>query len=194
MPTLPAHLEAPSTSSTDPILAWRTWTLAGSRDGEDVRLLPIAGDGRPWPVREPARAGCRQPPRHHAVPGFDCRCGLHATHTLDLLRRTRDPAVLGTVALWGTIVEHDHGFRAELGYPQRLRLACYLCFWQWGEPGECKFVARRLGGRMVPLCGPHLELSLRYGYRVGRLLPADRVEQALLSAYAVDMLRTVSRA
>lgn len=189
MATIPAALETSSACSTDPILAWRTWTLAGSRDGNEVRLLPIAGDRKPWPVREPAQAMCRRPPRHHTVPGFGCRCGLHATHTLDLLRRTRDPAVLGSVALWGRIVEHEHGYRAEFGYPQRLRLACYLCFWQWGEPGSCEVVARRLGGRMVPLCGPHLELSLRYDYRVGRLLPAGRVEQALLSAYAVDVLR-----
>jgi len=99
--------------------------------------------------------------------------------------------VLGTVALWGRVVEHEHGYRGELGYPQRLRLVCYLCFWQWGVPGPCEVVARRLGGRMIPLCGPHLELSLRYGYRVGRVLSADRVEQALLSAYAVDVLRSV---
>jgi hypothetical protein len=45
---------------------------------------------------------------------------------------------------------------------------------------------------MVPLCGPHLELSLRYGYRVGRLLPATRVEHTLLSTYAVDVLRIVT--
>ena len=191
MGTIPAPLETFSASATDPILAWRTWTLAGSRDLGEVRLLPIAGDGKPWPVRDPARAACRRPPRHHIVPGFGCRCGLHATRAPDPLRRTRDPAVLGTVALWGRVVEHEHGYRGEFGYPQRLRLACYLCFWQWGVPGACEVVARRLGGRMVPLCGPHLELSVRYGYRVGRLLPAGHVEQALLSTYAVDVLRSV---
>jgi hypothetical protein len=193
MSTIRAPLATPSSLATEPILAWRTWTLAGSREGDDVRLLPIAGDGKPWPVREPARAACHHAPRHHVVPGFTCRCGLHATHAPDLLRRTRDPAVLGTVALWGRVVEHEHGFRAELGYPQRLRLVCYLCFWRWGEgePGSCEVVARQLGGRMVPLCEPHLELSLRYGYRVGRLLPADLVEQVLLSTYAVDVLRFV---
>ena len=56
MGTIPAPLETFSASATDPILAWRTWTLAGSRDLGEVRLLPIAGDGKPWPVRDPARA------------------------------------------------------------------------------------------------------------------------------------------
>lgn len=176
-------------TTTDPILAWRTWTLAGSRDGRAVRLLPIAGDGKPWPPLQPARAVCRRRRRDHEVPGFDCRCGLHAMHTPEHLRRTRDPAVLGSVALWGRVVEHEQGYRAELGYPQRLQLVCHLCFWQWGEPGACAVVSRRRGGRMIPLCEPHLELSLRYGYRIGTLLPANLIEQELLSAYAVDVLR-----
>jgi len=109
----------------------------------------------------------------------------------DALRRTRDPAVLGTVALWGRVVEHVHGFRAKFGYPQRLRLVCYLCFCLWGTraPSECAVVVRHRGGRMVPLCEPHLELSIRYGYRIPRLLEARPVEQALLSTYSVDLLR-----
>jgi hypothetical protein len=174
----------------EPILAWRTWTLAGSRDGMDVRLLPIAGDGRPWPPQEPASAACTRR-RAHRVPELDCTCGLHAMHGADPLRRTRDPAVLGTVALWGRVIEHAQGFRAELGYPQRLRLICYLCFSLWGThaPSESTVVVRHRGGRMVPLCEPHLELSLRYGYRIPRLLHARPVEQALLSTYAVDLLR-----
>jgi len=112
-------------------------------------------------------------------------------HGPDPLRRTRDPAVLGTVALWGRIVEHLHGFRAEFAYPQRLRLVCYLCFSLWGTrfPSESAVVVRHRGGRMVPLCEPHLELSERYGYRMPRLLEARPVEQALLATYAVDLLR-----
>jgi len=95
--------------------------------------------------------------------------------------------------MWGRIVEHSAGFRAELAYPQRLRLVCFVCFWRGGpnQPTECEVVARRRGGRLVPLCGPDLELCRRYGYPVDRLLPARAVEQALLSAYAVDVLRTI---
>jgi len=179
----------------EPIHAWRTWTLVGSRDGSDVRLAPIAGDGRPWPPRRPAVAGCTRH-RSHARPEFGCTCGLHAVASPDELRRTRDPAVLGTVALWGRIVEHEHGFRAELAYPQRLRLLCYLCFWLWGRhgPGDCEVVVRHRGGRMVPLCEPHLELSRRYGYRVPRILSARTIESELLATYAVDALRELARA
>lgn len=176
----------------DPILAWRTWTLVGSPDGDEVRLLPLFGDRRPWPVRDPARATCTRRGRH-AVPGLDCTCGWYATHGHETLRHSRDPAVLGTVALWGRIVEHELGFRAEFAYPQRLRLVCFLCFWQWGadRTRDPEVVVRRPRGRLVPLCGPDVDLCRRYGYPMRRRLDAHLVEQGLLSAYAVDLLRTV---
>jgi hypothetical protein len=169
--------------------AWRTWTLAGSNDGLDVRLYPIAGTGKAWPVREPVLGRCARR-RSHAVPGLDCTCGIHATHTIDILRRTRDPSVLGTVALWGRVAEHEHGWRAEFGYPQRVALICQLCFWQrGGSSSSCDIVVRHRGGRMVPLCTPHLDLCRRYGYPVRRVLEASTVERAVLGAYAVDVLR-----
>ncbi|MEX2203651.1 MAG: hypothetical protein WD965_06140 [Actinomycetota bacterium] len=155
-----------------------------------MRLLPIADAGRPWPVREPLRAECAKR-RHHRAPALDCTCGIHATAETDLLRRTRDPAVLGTIALWGRIAEHEHGLRAEYGYPQRLSLICQLCFWQSGVGRSiaCEVVVRHRSGRMVPLCTPHLELCERYGYPVPLVLDARTVERSLLDAYAVDVLR-----
>lgn len=187
---MPTRLETPVAIFAEPIHAWRTWTLVGSRDGSRVRLAPIAGDGRPWPPLRPAEASCTRH-RSHVRPELDCTCGLHAVESPDELRRTRDPAVLGTVALWGRIVEHEHGFRAALAYPQRLRLLCYLCFTSWGSngPGDCEVVVRHRRGRMVPLCGPHLELSRRYGYHLARILSARTIESELLATYAVDLLR-----
>lgn len=192
---MPARLETPIATLPEPIHAWRTWTLVGSRDGSYVRLAPIAGDGRPWPPRRPAEASCTRH-RSHVRPELDCTCGLHAVESPDELRRTRDPAVLGTVALWGRIVEHERGFRAALAYPQRLRLLCYLCFTLWGRngPGECEVVVRHRGGRMVPLCEPHLELSRRSGYPVPRILSARAIESELLATYAVDPLWELARA
>lgn len=109
----------------------------------------------------------------------------------DEIRRTRDPAVAGTVALWGRVVEHEHGYRAEWGYPQRLSLICRLCFWQWGFARSSRpdVVIRHRGGAMVPLCDVHLELVRRYGYPVPALLDAVTVERTLLDTYAVDVLR-----
>ena len=184
---LGTRYEPASDTLSEAIVAWRAWTLAGSRDGSEARLLPIAGDGRPWPLLQPARASCR---RHRGpVPDLWCTCGLHAVHDPDILRRTRDPAVIGSVALWGRVVEHANGFRAELGYPQRLRLACMICLWRRGGGARGPdVVVRHRGGRMVPLCDDDLALARRYGYRVKTLVPVKPVQDALLSAYAVDLL------
>lgn len=174
---------------TEPIVAWRTWTLAGSRDASTVRLLPIAGDGKPWPPRRPAFAACTKS-HHHVVPHLGCSCGLHAVVEATSLRRARDPAVLGTVALWGLVAEHDLGYRAAFGYPQRIRLVCYLCFALWANnaPGDVTVVVRHRGGRMVPLCEPHLELSRWCDYPMPTVLSAGAVTSALLATYAVDLL------
>ena len=44
--------------------------------------------------------------------------------------------MLGRVALWGRVIEHEHGFRAQYAYPQRLRLICQFCFWMSDAPGS----------------------------------------------------------
>jgi hypothetical protein len=177
----------PSTTLAEPILAWRAWTIAGTSDGRTVRLCPIAGDRRPWPPRRPKVADCARG-AHHAAPGFDCTCGIHAMHEREGLRRTRDPSAVGTVALWGTVVEHELGFRARIGYPQRLRLVCVVCFWQWGGASTVEVVGLGRGGRMTPLCDEHADLCERIGLRFRGMLPAADVQGALLDAYAVDLL------
>ena len=170
----------------EPIVAWRAWTLTGHRNGTGLRLRPISGSPRPWPPLEPAHGTCRRR-RLHLVPGMDCTCGLHAMHDPDPLRRARNPAVIGTAALWGRVVEHEYGYRGEFAYPQRLRLVCHLCLWRKGAAGDrCAVVVRLSGGRLVPLCDEHLELSRRYAYPMPRLLPARDIEQGLRSTYRVD--------
>jgi hypothetical protein len=175
---------------TEAVEGWRAWSLAGSPDLTEVRLLPIGTSGRPWPAREAARATCGRR-RHDRVPDPDCTCGLHAATSLNALRHARDPAIVGRVALWGRVIEHDRGFRGEIGYPQRLGLVCQLCFWQWGAGGSapCASVVRRRNGRFLPLCADHLELCRRYGYPIDEIIDARSTERALLDAYAVDVLR-----
>ncbi|HEX6230493.1 MAG TPA: hypothetical protein VF029_02140 [Actinomycetota bacterium] len=187
---LDTRLELEPTRVVEPILGWRTWALSGSSGGGDLRLLPIGRHGAPWPPRTPAEADCRRRRAHGEPPAPDCRCGLHATHLPGPLRQARDPAVLGRVALWGRVIEHERGYRARYAYPQRLRLVCPLCLWRSGPapPQACEVVVRHRGGRMVPFCTADLELSERYGYPIRRRLDAAAVEAELLSGYAVDLL------
>jgi hypothetical protein len=174
--------------STEPLLAWRAWALTGRRDGDDLLLRPVAGRSRPWRPGEVAEAACKHA-RMHAAPNVDCSCGLHATRTSDLLRRARCPSVLGRVALWGRVIEHEHGYRAQYGYPQRLGLVCRFCFWQWGSLGNAPAIVGWFPrDELVPLCWPHLEVASRYGMEPRRLLSADEIDLGLRNAYTVDAL------
>jgi hypothetical protein len=125
----------------------------------------------------------------HGAPNVDCSCGLYGTHEADLLRRTRTPAVLGRVALWGRVIEHDLGYRAEFGYPQRLGLVCQFCFWQWGPMGSSPAVVGWFPrDELLPLCWTHVAVAQRYGMEPRRLLGAREVDIALRETYAVDAL------
>ena len=172
----------------EPVDAWRTWKLTGRRDGTNLRLRPVTGRAKPWHPLRPAEAVCKMG-RMHSAPNVDCTCGLHGCHDPELLRRTKSPAVLGRVALWGRVVEHELGYRAQFGYPQRLSIVCFLCFWQWGVLRWHADVVGYYGhGRMMPLCEEHLGVATRFGMAPHSELDARTVEQALRSTYAVDAL------
>lgn len=174
--------------SQEPIVAWRAWALGGSQQGDDPYLRPVAARAQKWHPREVAVASCQRH-RTHDAPALDCLCGLHASTSFDVLRRTRCPAVIGRVALWGRIVEHERGYRASFGYPQRLRLICQFCFWQRGPlAGPPTVVGWYPRDHLLPFCDFHLTVARALGLGPRRLLDPDAVDQHLRSAYAVDPL------
>lgn len=184
------HEASPSVAPIrDAIVAWRAWQVVGERNPSEVRLLPLASGGSSWPTLRPARAGCAKRRRHRS-PDPSCTCGLYATRSLGDLPWARGPGVLGRVAVWGRVIEHELGYRAEHGYPQRLRLLCSICCWLPGATrlGSPTMVVRHRGGRLVPLCAPHLDLARGVGYPAHHVMDAAPVERALLDAYAVDPL------
>ena len=181
----------PVLRETEPVLAWRSWTLTGRRDGEGLLLRPVTAGSRPWRPREIAQATCRLA-WSHEPPHVDCSCGLHATLDLGFLRRTRCPAVLGRVALWGRVIEHEHGYRARFAYPQSVRLICQFCFWQdSGEGSQPDVVASYARDLLVPMCVHHLGVAEANGMRPRRILPAAIVDLRLRETYAVDALAPV---
>jgi hypothetical protein len=85
-------------------------------------LLPHRMDGGRWVELEP-----------HPAPRRRCRCGIYALKTPEAvaeLRRAHRPRhwhpsplatlVSGEVSLWGRLIEHEHGYRAEYAYPRRI--------------------------------------------------------------------------
>jgi hypothetical protein len=127
----------------EPLLAWRSWFVVDEGDG--ARLAsPLYHTV--WPICETLAAECEQrgryllkpwrkrPPRHEA-PDEPCTCGIYAlsqveplriyVYPYDLPRKRILQQVVGRVALWGTVVEYEAGWRASMAYPDRLYLPAW---------------------------------------------------------------------
>ena len=109
-------------SRDEPILAWRSWRLRIDPETEAVEpVLESCVYGDPWPEREAFTAYCPE----HARPDPRCGCGIYAVTTrvaaLEWAGWAQsalpNPIVLGRVQLWGRVLPHSAGYRAETGYP-----------------------------------------------------------------------------
>lgn len=127
-PTVPDYCE--------PLIGWRCWVVR-------VRTSRLVSRQQTWEPYEPLTAEHRENGYGPAAggslrcPGSPCDlktrhgkgCGVYAFKSEGVLRneRSRHPPllanltttgeVIGRVALWGTIVEHEHGYRAQYAYP-----------------------------------------------------------------------------
>ena len=111
-----------------PITGYRVWHW----DGVDLRSL----NGEPWRPGTPLEARCRvcdfamwrrgRQTRigSHSAPRLDCTCGIYAGVNLEQLRRPGYERwlIYGQVLLWGEIVEHQCGWRAQYAYPHSFLL------------------------------------------------------------------------
>ena len=99
-----------------------------------------------WPAQGPLHASCEkrlgtvvawmrrlftsQPEETHRAPSGTCECGIYALTNFEAIERgellpqachpSLDVYVLGAVLLWGRVVQHGQGYRAEYGRPLRL--------------------------------------------------------------------------
>lgn len=168
----------------EPVLGWRVWRLHQS--GEDVRIGSMTRQDL-WPPGEPFRASCSVAveAHHDRVPAASCGCGIYAASTPEGLARagvlSASAGVVGAIAMWGTVIEHDRGARAQLAYPARLRLICSTCLGEGRGAVDPSFV---IGSdtSLIPLCTRHA-----IGRR-GARRRATQVQADLLSSYAVDLV------
>jgi hypothetical protein len=115
----------------EPLCAWRLWEVEDVDGAPRLRSLYRLSF---WPVGAPFEARCeaqrlrlsRRP--RHAAPTTTCTCGIYGA-PFELIRRKLaiddglPPGclfVIGTVALWGDVLECERGWRAALAYPSRL--------------------------------------------------------------------------
>jgi hypothetical protein len=122
---------------TGPTTGYRIWRLLPFQDLEgppSVRLCSAGTMGVPkfWPVREPVVAVCSKFKTTHAAPWPTHECGVWALPSLEAAEKRiegfatsdnfRDSLgwAVGEVALWGRVIEHENGFRAQYAYPVAL--------------------------------------------------------------------------
>jgi hypothetical protein len=160
--------------------AWRAWAVVEL--GGEPRLSSLTRPER-WEPYAPVRARCRHPT--HRRPRRFCSCGVYAVPRPELLAGLGPIAggAVGQVSLWGRVVEHERGFRAEAAYPARIRLLCVPCLAE--RTGSLPDVVERVERAGVtvlrPLCREHAP--------AGSLLrDAREVEDDLCATYAVDLL------
>jgi hypothetical protein len=109
--------------SISPVIAYRVWVWSPSG------LMSLNGEF--WPPNQRLEATCKRSPNRHEPPHGACSCGIYAAKSVDQLQRIgyAERGVCGEVYLWGTIVEHELGWRAQYAYPKSLvvgpeRLLC----------------------------------------------------------------------
>ena len=151
-----------------PIIGYRVWQLDANRlrslNGEQwspgkalaarCRALsygPIVG-----------RAGAAHDP--HKPPQIECTCGVYAARGLEHLRSMGCPkyAIHGEVYLWGKVVEHELGWRAQFAYPKSLFL----------PPEFIPSGAKALEARLAALAAYDMDIFLNVG--CGRIITLCR--------------------
>jgi hypothetical protein len=116
----------------EPFEGWRVWKVVRS-DGR-CSLASVVKRTL-WPPGEALAAEClgfgrlfarlRRRPRHDA-PELRCDCGIYAAALEGVGQYVAEAPcrgvarVLGKVALWGTVIECERGFRGSHAYPTRI--------------------------------------------------------------------------
>jgi hypothetical protein len=113
--------DANAETQGDVVMAYRAWRMSGDR------LISCTCDCE-WRPRERMDARCNNNVSHVRVPAWDCKCGFYAYKTASALAASeyvglpQGLTVQGRVALWGRVIHHALGYRAEYAYPQILYL------------------------------------------------------------------------
>lgn len=117
-----------------PLVGWRVWAIDAH---QHLRSL-YCSDG-PWKGYVPLQAGCTElgydpDMEEGGAPHEECHCGIYALPkkewALKIARiyleqegNRNATLVIGQVALWGKVIEHERGWRAQFAYPVALELS-----------------------------------------------------------------------
>ena len=123
------HADHPWTdeaTSIEALSGWRLWQVV-PWERSQYRLAAWSRSDLVWPARERCESHClRVQEPDHLAPQPQCGCGLYAFRSRELaeaaMASEMRPAgvAFGRVSLWGRVVEHGSGWRAQYGYPYEL--------------------------------------------------------------------------
>jgi len=115
----------------EPIVGWRQWNFMYPH------FLANLGNDTIYVPREKIEARCeqystsgtlvlRKDHSEQQAPHLTCMCGIYAYKEKPrLLHEIKNSCsglrlVYGEINLWGKVIEHEDGYRAQFGYPKRL--------------------------------------------------------------------------
>jgi hypothetical protein len=180
--------------SSEPVMGWRAWRLRRTEEGA-LRIAPATprADWEPGVAQKATCTGAHtrmylvfnpELVSEHRSPEVGCTCGFHAVADPRRLRRAGGPVtVVGLAAMWGRVIEHSRGWRAEFIYPARLRLVCSTCLRAGLLPAVPDRVLER-DGILRPVCAEHATRASAVGHR----LAVEPIQSELLNTYGVELL------
>ncbi len=157
----------------EPVVGWRAWKVWTPLPGSDA--CPTLGSvilDMPWVPRRKITAehSFDLGERCRGILESDCSCGIYAFKDLadafTYLMRVRDrqlgmsvEVALGTVSLWGKVIECERGFKGQFAYPRHIYLPVTIS----------RFVARVSSafgvavGVYAPTFNGHLSMAISAG-------------------------------
>lgn len=132
-PAPPVPQKSPDYIGT--LTGWRGWEVT---DG----LLESLGTDVTWEPKVAPKSQCRRAKTsHHYGPQKNCTCGYWSFKSLELLTQSlcgyKNTVVIGTVEIWGRVIECTNGYRSEFAYPKELWLlkdGLESLSWTYGVP------------------------------------------------------------
>jgi hypothetical protein len=126
----------PVATYLEPIVGWRCWRVLPMQmlsEGERYRLCAAGTNGFPkvWEPRSAVVAQCASFGSRHEAPHRSHECGIYAYESqaegeamfANLWGWNAGPGIIwafGRVSLWGRVIEHELGWRAQYAYPYEI--------------------------------------------------------------------------
>lgn len=112
----------PRSKQTELIMGWRAWRINQNLDGS-MRLASLHHSEYEWEPGVVAQVSELDTKKNKSGHSNGIYAFKNRTHLLTHLEENKDclgTHVIGRVALWGDVIEHELGYRAECAYPYQL--------------------------------------------------------------------------